>query len=211
MKSKSNITPYPTFSREAELLANGFDYIVGVDEAGRGSAVGPVSAGAVRIPYNSVDKLYGLVKDSKKLSEKKRNECYNLILDCCDCSVFTVSNEVIDEINILEATKLAMVEAISRMPFRASYVLIDGYFKTNDVLKDGTPHEQIVKGDTKVISIAAASIMAKVYRDKILYKLDKSIPIYDWKHNKGYLTKKHREAIKLYGPSVFHRKSYKLL
>jgi len=202
---------YPTFSREAELSANGYDYIVGVDEVGRGSAVGPVAAGAVRIPYSAVEKLYGLVRDSKKLSEKKRNECYNLILDCCDCSVFAVSSEVIDEINILEATKLAMVEAISRMPMRVEYALIDGDFKTDDILKDGTPHEQIIKGDDKVLSIAAASIMAKVYRDKILYKLDKTLPIYDWKNNKGYLTKKHREAIRTYGPSIFHRKSYKLL
>jgi ribonuclease HII len=201
----------PTYEREAELAAQGFNYVVGVDEAGRGSAVGPVVAGAVRIPYSAVEKLYGLVKDSKKLSEKKRNTCYDLILDCCDCSVFAVSNEVIDQINILEATKLAMVEAVKRIPFTPEYVLIDGDFKTDDILKNGIPNEQIIKGDVSVLSIAAASIMAKVYRDKILYKLDKTVPIYDWAHNKGYLTKKHREAIALYGASVFHRKSYKLL
>ena len=205
------MSDYPSYEREAELAARGFKYVVGVDEAGRGSAVGPVVAGAVRIPYTAVEKLHGLVKDSKKLSEKKRNACYDLILDCCDCSVFAVSNEVIDQINIFEATKLAMVEAVKRMPFKADYVLIDGDFKTDDVLKDGTPNEQIIKGDVSVISIAAASILAKVYRDKILYKLDKTVPIYDWAHNKGYLTKKHREAIALYGPTVFHRKSYKLL
>ena len=202
---------FPSYEREAELLAKGYKYIVGVDEAGRGSAVGPVVAGAVRVPYSAVEKLYGLVKDSKKLTEKKRNECYDLILDCCDCSVFSVSNEVIDQINILEATKLAMVEAITRIPFKPDYVLIDGDFKTDDILKDGTPNEQIIKGDNSVLSIAAASILAKVYRDKILYKLDKTLPIYDWSHNKGYLTKKHREAIRTYGPSIFHRKSYKLL
>jgi len=205
------MSDYPTYEREAELSAKGFNYIVGVDEAGRGSAVGPVVAGAVRIPYTAIEKLYGLVKDSKKLSEKKRNNCYDIILDCCDCSVFAVSNEVIDQINILEATKLAMVEAVKRMPSTPDYVLIDGDFKTDDILKNGISNEQIIKGDVSVLSIAAASIMAKVYRDKILYKLDKTVPIYDWAHNKGYLTKKHREAIALYGASVFHRKSYKLL
>jgi len=205
------MTDYPPFDREAELFANGYKYIVGVDEAGRGSAVGPVVAAAVRVPYSAVDKLYGKVRDSKKLSENKRNECYDLILEICDCSVFAVSNEIIDQINILEATKLAMVEAVKRLSTSVDYVLIDGDFKIKDVLKNGITNEQIIKGDNTVLSIAAASIMAKVYRDKILYKLDRKVPIYDWKHNKGYLTKKHREAIKLYGPSIFHRKSYKLL
>jgi len=207
----NRMSDYPSYEREAELAAQGYKYIVGVDEAGRGSAVGPVVAGVVRIPYTAVNVLHGLVRDSKKLTENKRNKCYDLILECCDCSVFAVSNEVIDQINILEATKLAIVEAVKRMPFRPDYVIIDGDFKVEDVLKNGIPNEQVIKGDNSVLSIAAASVLAKVYRDKILYKLDKVVPIYDWAHNKGYLTKKHREAIKLYGPTVFHRKSYKLL
>jgi ribonuclease HII len=197
---------YATYEIEEELLAKGCGkYIVGVDEVGRGPGAGPVTAGAVWIPQEHLDRLMSKVKDSKTLTEKRREEIYKLIDETCLWFVASVDNKVIDEINILNATKLAMSKALSYMP-KIDHVLIDG-----TVVLEGywVPQTQIIQGDKKSISIAAASIMAKVTRDEEMRTLHWIYPEYGWIRNKGYLTREHVEAIQTYGITDYHRKSFR--
>jgi ribonuclease HII len=193
---------YPDYEYENKLYYNN---IVGVDEVGRGGGCGPVVSAACRIPEEQVDKFKGRVRDSKKMSEKKRNLLYDELISCCDYGLGIIDNNVIDEINILEATKLAMREAIDDVEY-CECVLIDGPIELAGL---PIPQFPIIKGDDTVLSIAAASIIAKVSRDRIMYHLHSLFPIYGWNRNKGYLTKEHREALKLYGPTIYHRKSFK--
>lgn len=197
---------YPTYEIEEEVKALGYKYIVGVDEAGRGAGVGPVVAAAVHIPLDSISKLIGKVNDSKKMSVKRREEMYKVIRDCCDFGIQEISANIIDEINILEATKLAMKSAIEQIEYY-DYVLVDG---TVDLRKQiFCPHRQVIGGDAKSISIAAASILAKVYRDKVMEDLDIIWPIYGFKKHKGYLTKEHILAIQTYGITEYHRSTFR--
>jgi ribonuclease HII len=156
------MSSFATYDIESERIALGFKYVAGVDEAGRGPAAGPVVAAAVCVPNEVLPELFLKVKDSKKLSAKRREELFPIIKEKCDVGVGIVDNNTIDEINILEATKVAMKQALYMMEY-VEYALIDGTV----VLKDlPFPQEQVIKGDAKSISIAAASIIAKVTRDR---------------------------------------------
>ena len=190
------------YKYEKELNDKGIYLIAGVDEVGRGPLIGPVVAAAVILPRNF--KLDGLT-DSKKLSEKKREMFYEIIKkEALAIGIGVISEKRIDEINIYEATKEAMKEAIDNLEIRPEYILIDAM-----PLKLDIPTLSIIKGDLLSITISAASVIAKVTRDHMMYELDKEYPMYDLKNNKGYGTKKHIEAIKKYGITKYHRLSYK--
>lgn len=188
---------------EKELYASGINYIAGVDEVGRGPLVGPVVTACVVLPKDF--KLDGLT-DSKKLTAKKRELFYDIIMkQALGVAVGIKDENVIDEVNIYEATKLAMYEAIEKCPVKIEHVLIDAM----KLEKLDIPSTSIIKGDLKSISIAAASVIAKVTRDRMMDELDKKYPMYDFKSNKGYPTKKHVDAIKEYGIIQEHRKTFK--
>ena len=190
------------YKYEKELNSKGITLIAGVDEVGRGPLIGPVVAAAVILPKNF--KLEGLT-DSKKLSEKKREKFFEIIKkEAISIGIGVISEKRIDEINIYEATKEAMYEAINNLNPKPEHILIDAMKLDLDV-----PSTSIIKGDLLSISISAASVIAKVTRDHMLYDLDKEYPMYDLKNNKGYGTKKHIEAIKQYGITKYHRLSYK--
>lgn len=194
---------FDLYKYEKELYKKGIKYIGGVDEVGRGPLIGPVVTACVVLPKNF--KLEGLT-DSKQLSEKKRNEFYKYIKEnALACEVGIIGPEIIDEVNIYEATKLAMLEAINKVKekIKLEHVLIDAMPLELDI--DST---SIIKGDAKSISIAAASVIAKVTRDEMMYELDEKYPQYGFKSHKGYPTKKHIEAIKIYGLIEGYRKTY---
>ena len=186
---------------ENELYNNGINFIAGIDEVGRGPLVGPVVTAAVILPKDFYDER---INDSKKLTEKKRELLYDVIMEnALSVGVSMSSPEVIDEINILNATKKAMVEAVNNLSIKPEHLLIDAVKLDIDI-----PQTSIIKGDAKSQSIASASIIAKVTRDRMMLELDKKYPMYDFKHNKGYGTKKHIEALYKYGPLKEHRKSF---
>ena len=190
-----------TYQEERKLRSVGYKLIGGVDEVGRGPLVGPVVAACVILPEKF--DLDGLT-DSKKLSEAKRNYFYEEIKkQAISYGIGIIDEKKIDEVNIYEATKLAMIDAISKCNPKPDYVLTDAMKLDLDV-----PVKPIIKGDLKSITISAASVIAKVTRDNMLYELDKKYPMYDFKNNVGYPTKKHLEAIEKYGIIKEHRKSY---
>ena len=178
----------------------------GCDEAGRGCLAGSVYAAAVILPD---DYQNDLLNDSKQLTEKRRYQLREIIQrDAIAWAVGIVTPEEIDKINILNASILAMHRALDQLKIRPEAIIVDGNrFKPYQQI----PHTTIVKGDGKYLSIAAASILAKTYRDDYMNHLAEEYPQYDWLSNKGYPTKKHREAIKQYGITPYHRKSYNLL
>lgn len=178
----------------------------GCDEAGRGCLAGSVYAAAVILPDGYQNEL---LNDSKQLSEKKRYQLREIIeRDAVAWAVGIVTPEEIDKINILNASILAMHRALDQLKVRPEAIIVDGNrFKPYQKL----PHTTIVKGDGKYLAIAAASILAKTYRDDYMNQLAEEYPQYDWRSNKGYPTKKHREAIKQFGITPYHRKSYNLL
>ncbi|MBR6320429.1 MAG: ribonuclease HII [Prevotella sp.] len=178
----------------------------GCDEAGRGCLAGSVYAAAVILPDNYANPL---LNDSKQLSEKQRYELRPIIeRDALAWAVGIVTPEEIDHINILNASILAMHRALDQLAVRPQAVIVDGNrFKPYG----GLPYATIVKGDGKFLSIAAASILAKTYRDDYMNQLAEDYPQYDWRQNKGYPTKKHREAIRQFGTTPYHRMSYNLL
>ena len=193
-KEKERI--YALSAYEREYAACG--YICGIDEVGRGPLIGPVVTAAVILPKGYFHKD---IKDSKKLTEKKREEMYEIITrDALAIGIGISSEKVIDEINILEATKKAMKEAIKNLEVTPEHILIDAVKLDIDV-----PSTSIIKGDALSESIAAASIIAKVTRDRMMDEMDKEYPMYDLKNNKGYGTKKHLEALEEYGPCKYHR------
>ena len=186
---------------ENELYNNEINFIAGIDEVGRGPLVGPVVTAAVILPKDFYDER---INDSKKLTEKKRELLYDVIMEnALSVGIGISSPEVIDEINILNATKKAMIEAINNLSIKPEHLLIDAAKLDIDI-----PQTSIIKGDAKSQSIASASIIAKVTRDRMMVELDKKYPMYDFKHNKGYGTKKHIEALYKYGPLKEHRKSF---
>lgn len=187
---------------EKRLYKEGYRFIAGVDEAGRGPLAGPVYAAAVILPEDI--RLDG-INDSKKLSPKKREELFEKIINVAiSYSVFSVDEKKIDEINILKATHMAMNGAVENLSQKPDYVIIDG----NSISGISVPHETIVKGDAKSISIAAASILAKVSRDRYIEKMAEMYPEYKFEKHKGYGTKEHIEAILKYGVSPIHRKTF---
>ncbi len=199
--TKKEIESIDNYKYERELIDSGVKLIAGVDEVGRGPLVGPVVTACVILPLNY--KLDGLT-DSKKISEKKRDMFFDIIKkDALGIGIGIVSEKKIDEINIYEATKVAMKEAISNCNIKPEHVLIDAMKLDLDI-----PSTSIIKGDLLSLSISAASIIAKVTRDRMMYELDEKYPMYNFKKNKGYPTKDHLEAIKEYGIIDEHRKSY---
>lgn len=187
---------------EKEALAKGYKSVCGVDEAGRGPLAGPVCAAAVILPEGVI--IDG-VNDSKKLSEKKRESLFDVIREqALSYSIAYATVDEIEEINILNATMLAMRRAIDGLDIKADYAMIDG----NKIPPIDIDAEYIVKGDAKSMSIACASILAKVSRDRLLYKYAEEYPMYGFDKHKGYGTKVHREAILKYGPCPYHRKSF---
>lgn len=190
------------------MLASSFNDLIeaGCDEAGRGCLAGPVVASAVILPKEYTNDL---LNDSKQLSAKKRNLLRSQIeQDAIAYAVAFVDNKEIDEINILNASFLAMHKAVDQLDQKPELLLIDGNrFK----LYDGIPHECIVKGDGKFLSIAAASILAKTYRDEFMVELDGKHPGYGWDRNMGYPTKEHRNGIAKLGVTPYHRMSFQLL
>ena len=179
-----------------------YTYICGIDEVGRGPLAGPVVAGAVILPKDC-DILY--INDSKQLSEKKREELFEEITEkAIAYNIFSVDEKRIDEINILNATYEAMNGAVNGLSTAPDFVLIDG----NRISGMEIPHETVVKGDSKSISIAAASILAKVSRDRFICQMAEKYPEYGFEKHKGYGTKAHNEAILKYGPCPIHRRTF---
>ena len=186
---------------ENQLLQQGFTYIVGIDEVGRGPLAGPVVAAAVILPREL--KLLGL-DDSKKMNDSQKEQMYEEIMaSAIAVGVGIVSNEIIDEINIYEATKVAMMEAVKQLPVSPEYALIDA-MKLPLVI----PQQSIIKGDANSVSIAAASVIAKVTRDRLMKEYDEKYPQYGFKKNMGYGTKEHLEALVQYGITPWHRVSF---
>ena len=185
---------------------SGFPLEAGTDEAGRGCLSGPVVAAAIILPQNF---SHPLLNDSKQLSEKKRNLLRPIIeKESVAFAVSFVWPEEIDRINILQSSIKAMHKSIIELRQQPEFIIVDGN-KFNPF--HNIPHQTIVKGDSKYLSIAAASVLAKTYRDKYMEKIHEEFPVYNWKQNKGYPTKEHREAIRNFGATKYHRKSFKLL
>lgn len=195
---------YPNFNEEKKLWRQGYEYVVGLDEVGRGPLAGPVVAGAVCVKLSSYKVIKLKVNDSKKLSEKQREEFYETLTNHKNIKwgVGIVSEKVIDSINILEATKLAMKKAIKNL--NADFLLLDGNFKINSLV----PQKSIIKGDQKVFSIAVASIIAKVTRDRIMQKMHKKYPEYGFNRHRGYGTALHFKNLQDFGYSKIHRKTF---
>lgn len=188
---------------EKELYEKGFNNICGIDEAGRGPLAGPVVVAGVIMPKDSI--IEG-VNDSKKVSEKKREKLYDLILDeAISYSVAIIGQDVIDEINILNATKHGVTEVVDGLDVKPDLIVVDALEHINT---RGIPYEPIIKGDAKCYNIAAASIIAKVTRDRIMREWDEIYPQYGFIKHKGYGTAKHISAIKEYGLCPIHRKSF---
>ena len=188
---------------EMKLYENNIEYICGIDEAGRGPLAGPVVVGAVILPKDSF--IEG-VNDSKKISEKKREKIYEQILEeAISYSVGIVDQKTIDEINILNATKLGVKIALEGLKQRPDVIMVDAL---NNMDTLGIPYISVVKGDAKNYSIAAASIIAKVTRDRIMKEWDEIYPIYGFSKHKGYGTAEHIRVIKENGPCILHRKSF---
>lgn len=178
----------------------------GCDEVGRGCLAGPVVAAAVILP---LDYKHKLLTDSKLLSKKKREFIRKDILnDAIEYAIAEISNEEVDKINVLQASILGMHRALDQLAQRPELILVDG---NKFIPYNNTPHHCIIKGDGKYMSIAAASILAKTYRDDLMEKLSISYPEYGWERNVGYPTKEHRIAIEKYGITPYHRKSFRLL
>lgn len=215
-----------------------FNLECGTDEAGRGCLAGPVTAGAIILQspnfaltkeQKKIEKwIYKTINDSKQLSEKKRLELQPLIENVFDFAFTHIQNDEIDEINILNASMKAMQESVLKLKQTPNFIIVDGnrplngklgmkqttgkIFSTSEInTLRSIPNQSIIKGDTKYISIAAASIIAKTYRDEFMNKIHEEFPMYNWKTNKGYPTKEHREAIRKYGITKYHRKSFRLL
>ncbi|CAA0146637.1 ribonuclease HII [Tenacibaculum maritimum] len=189
-----------------KLNYSGFSLEAGTDEAGRGCLAGPVVAAAVILPKNF---YHNILNDSKQLSEKKRKELRPFIeKEAIAFAVSFIHEKEVDSLNVLQASITGMHRAISDLQISPEFIIVDGNkFKPYKEI----PHETIVKGDAKYLSIAAASILAKTYRDDYMEQLHEEFPQYNWKQNKGYPTKQHRNAIREFGITQYHRKTFKLL
>ena len=188
---------------EKDLYNKGFNNICGIDEAGRGPLAGPVVVAGVIMPKDSM--IEG-INDSKKVSEKKREKLYDLIIDeAISYSVAIIGQDVIDDINILNATKEGVTKVVDGLDVKPDLIIIDAL---NHINTRGIPYEPIVKGDAKCYNIAAASILAKVTRDRIMREWDEVYPQYGFVQHKGYGTAKHIQAIKDYGLTPIHRRTF---
>lgn len=188
---------------EKDLYEKGFNNICGIDEAGRGPLAGPVVVAGVIMPKESM--IEG-VNDSKKVSEKKREKLYDLIIDeAISYSVAVIGHDVIDEINILNATKMGLTNIVEELDIKPDLILVDAL---THIDTKGIPYDSIIKGDAKCYNIAAASIIAKVTRDRIMRQWDEIYPQYGFLTHKGYGTAKHIQAIKEFGLCTIHRRSF---
>ena len=193
----------PDYDLEQQLKNKGFNLVAGVDEAGRGPLAGPVCAAAVILPLDC--EIDGL-NDSKKLSEKKREALFDVIIEkAVAYDIQLVDHKTIDEMNILNATMLAMTNAVNNLKTKPDFVIIDGN-RLPSQLK--IPAKAVVKGDAKSMSIAAASILAKVTRDRLMLELADKYPEYEFTRHKGYGTKLHQEKLREFGPCEIHRKTF---
>lgn len=191
----------PTFLIESKIWNEKIKYIAGVDEAGRGPLAGPVVSASVILPKDFNNPF---LNDSKLLSKKKRNELFEIIKkEAISIGIGIIDNDIIDKVNILEATKLSMKEAINNLSVKPDFIIID------HVKLDLINSESFTKGDQLSLSIAAASVIAKVTRDNLMKEYDKLYPEYDFVNNQGYGTKKHLDALNKYGPTKIHRLTFK--
>jgi len=202
----------PNLKEERKLWKLRYKSVAGLDEAGRGPLAGPVTAGAVMLRKISnskfpIPKELLKIKDSKKLSPKQRERFYKILIKhpIIEWGIGKVSEKVIDKINILEATKLAMEKAIANLRHKPDFLILDGNFRIDSLI----PQKSIIKADQKVFSCSAASIIAKVFRDRIMEKYHKKYPRYGFKKHKGYPTKFHFRMLKKYGPCKIHRKTFR--
>ena len=203
MKEKEEIRLKELKKQEDELRKRGFNKICGIDEAGRGPLAGPVVVAGVIMPADSM--IEG-VNDSKKISEKKREKLYDQILEeAISYGVGIIGQDEIDEINILNATKKGLTMSLKELTVKPDLIIVDALTHIDTM---GIPYESIIKGDAKCYSISAASIIAKVTRDRIMREWDKVYPEYGFEKHKGYGTSAHIEAIKKYGLCPIHRKSF---
>jgi len=200
---RTELTHYPDFSYERAAFDRGYTAVCGVDEVGRGPLAGPVTAAAVLLDPNNIPP--GL-NDSKRLSASQRARLSAEIHACARTSIAHANVDEIDDLNILRATQLAMARAITRLSPLADYALVDG-----NMIPPGLPipAEALIKGDRRSLSIAAASIVAKQFRDMIMGRLGREYPAYGWKSNAGYGTRAHLDALARLGPTPHHRKSFK--
>ena len=204
---------FPTFELEKKFWTQGRRFIVGLDEVGRGPLAGPVVAAAGCIDWKNFGKkgqgpsFFGGINDSKKLTQKRREGWYSLLTKDPDIkwALGIVSEKIIDEINILEAAKLAMKKALQKLSVNPDFLILDGNFILEDI---SINQKSVIGGDGKVISVAAASIIAKVSRDRMMEKYHKKFPAYGFDEHKGYGTKKHLLALKTHGPCPIHRFSF---
>ncbi len=206
---------YPNFSEEKRLRKRGYKVVVGIDEAGRGPLAGPVFAGAVVVNFSNYLTIKALshlgVRDSKKLTPKKREELYKILTSHSqiEWAIGRASEKVVDKINVLEATKLAMKRAVKNLEKKirkqADFLILDGRIR----LDLDIDQKSVIKADNKIFSCAAASIVAKVRRDRLMRRHDKKYPQYGFISHKGYGTKKHMVALTELGPCKIHRKSFK--
>ena len=188
---------------DKDFFNMGMKYVCGIDEAGRGPLAGPVVVAAVILPQDSM--IEG-INDSKKISESKREKLYDIILEeAISCGVGIIYQDEIDDINILQATKKGLHEAVKSMQIKPNVILVDALTGIDTL---GIPYKSIIKGDAKSYSIGAASIIAKVTRDRIMREWDKVYPEYGFAGHKGYGTAKHIEVIKKYGLTPIHRKTF---
>jgi len=211
---------FPSFKNELQYLARNYDFVIGCDEVGRGPLAGPVVAAACLLDPARIGEgrnendWYYRVRDSKTINEKEREVLQKKILDnSLAYGVGEVKEEEIDEINIHNATLSAMRRAIEQLlgkistaPTHKILILIDGKFKIPDILN--IEQQSVIDGDAKILSIAAASIIAKVHRDNIMREMDRKFPLYGFAQHKGYGTKEHWKALKKWGPTSIHRKSF---
>jgi ribonuclease HII len=224
--SKSAIFAHDKTLQMLQNNFSGFILEAGTDEAGRGCLAGPVTAGAVILPLDFENKI---LNDSKQLSEKTREKLRPIIEEIAICFAVTHLEPLeIDEINILNASMKAMQECVLKLQTKPEFIIVDGNrllnaklglksitgkIFTNDEIEilKSIPNKSIIKGDSKYLSIAAASVLAKTYRDEYMNQIHEEFPMYNWKKNKGYPTQEHREAIKKYGVTKYHRMSFRLL
>jgi len=203
MKEKEELRLIELKKMETEFYEKGVNYIAGIDEAGRGPLAGPVVVASVILPANSM--IEG-INDSKKISENKREKIYDSIIkEAISYGVGIVYQDEIDDINILQATKKGLTMAIDQMEKKPQLIMVDALTGIDTL---GIPYKSIIKGDAKCYSIAAASIIAKVTRDRIMREWDRVYPEYGFSSHKGYGTAKHIAAIKEYGPCPIHRKTF---
>ncbi|MEM8800472.1 MAG: ribonuclease HII [Pseudomonadota bacterium] len=201
MTKAAENAPLPDFSREAGLMATTGGLVAGVDEVGRGALAGPVVAAAV--VFAETPKISG-IRDSKRLTVRRREALAAEIHQCAHVAIVEVDVATIDKINIRQASLLAMTRALIELPVRPAHALVDG----NVACEAPCPVTTVIKGDDRSLSIAAASIVAKVHRDELMVELDRAYPSFGWARNKGYASLQHRDELATVGPTIHHRMSF---